>query len=47
MHIVRAEFGPAAAARRARALRRAFVDKWLAPLGSGLAGPEGVPAQAF
>jgi 2-polyprenyl-6-methoxyphenol hydroxylase-like FAD-dependent oxidoreductase len=44
---LRAEFGPAAAARRARALRRAFVDKWLAPLGSGLAGPEAFPAEAF
>jgi hypothetical protein len=44
---LRVEFGPAAAARRERAMRRIVVDKWLAPLGAGLAGPEALPAEAF
>ena len=44
---LRAEFGPAAAARRERAMRRIFVEKWLAPLGAGMAGPEALPAEAF
>lgn len=44
---LRVEFGPIAAARRARALRRAFVEGWLSPLPATLAGPETLPAEAF
>jgi 2-polyprenyl-6-methoxyphenol hydroxylase-like FAD-dependent oxidoreductase len=44
---LRVEFGPAAAARRERAMRRIFAEKWLAPLGAGMAGPEALPAEAF
>jgi 2-polyprenyl-6-methoxyphenol hydroxylase-like FAD-dependent oxidoreductase len=44
---LRVEFGPEAAARRARAFRRIFRDKWLSPLGAILAGPEALPAEAF
>src|SRR5215831_11197270 len=44
---LRAEFGPAAAARRARAFRRVLVDGWLSPLPATLAGPETLPAEAF
>jgi len=45
---LRAEFGPSAAARRARAFRRIFVEGRLAPFpGAALAGPETVPAAAF
>ena len=28
-------------------MRRIFVEKWLAPLGAGMAGPEALPAEAF
>jgi 2-polyprenyl-6-methoxyphenol hydroxylase-like FAD-dependent oxidoreductase len=44
---LRAEFGPAAAARRARAMKRQFVDGWLSPYSAALAGPETLPAEAF
>ena len=44
---LRVEFGPSAAARRARALRRIFADKWLSPLGAVMAGPEALHAEAF
>jgi 2-polyprenyl-6-methoxyphenol hydroxylase-like FAD-dependent oxidoreductase len=44
---LRVEFGPDAAARRARALRRANVERWLSPLGAALAGPEVPPPEAF
>lgn len=47
MTTLRAEFGPAAAARRARALQRIVVDKWLSPQPAGMAGPETLPAEAF
>jgi hypothetical protein len=44
---LRAEFGPATAARRARAMKRQFVDGWLSPYSAALAGPETLPAEAF
>jgi 2-polyprenyl-6-methoxyphenol hydroxylase-like FAD-dependent oxidoreductase len=44
---LRAEFGPAAAARRARVFRRMLVDGLLSPLRATLAGPETLPAEAF
>ena len=44
---LRVEFGPVAAARRARAMQRIFVNKWPSPLGAGLAGPEALPPEAF
>jgi 2-polyprenyl-6-methoxyphenol hydroxylase-like FAD-dependent oxidoreductase len=44
---LRAEFGPAAAARRARAMKRQFVDGLLSPYTAALAGPETLPAEAF
>jgi 2-polyprenyl-6-methoxyphenol hydroxylase-like FAD-dependent oxidoreductase len=44
---LRAEFGPAAAARRARAQKRQFVDGLLSPYVAVLAGPEALPAEAF
>jgi 2-polyprenyl-6-methoxyphenol hydroxylase-like FAD-dependent oxidoreductase len=44
---LRAEFGPDAAARRALASRRAFVDGQLSPLLASLAGPETLPPLAF
>jgi hypothetical protein len=28
-------------------MRRIFVDNWLAPLGAGMAGPQGLPAEVF
>jgi 2-polyprenyl-6-methoxyphenol hydroxylase-like FAD-dependent oxidoreductase len=44
---LRVEFGPAAAGRRARAMRRTFADGWLSPYPAILAGPEALPAEAF
>ena len=44
---LRVEFGPAAAARRARAMKRQFVDGCLSPYPATLAGPETLPAKAF
>jgi len=44
---LRVEFGPEAAARRARALRRITVDKWLSPQSAGMTGPETLPPGAF
>jgi 2-polyprenyl-6-methoxyphenol hydroxylase-like FAD-dependent oxidoreductase len=44
---LRVEFGPSAAVRRARALRRMFAEKRLSPLGTAMAGPEALPAEAF
>jgi 2-polyprenyl-6-methoxyphenol hydroxylase-like FAD-dependent oxidoreductase len=44
---LRAEFGDEARARRARAMKRAFVDGWLSPLPSALIGPEKLPAEAY
>jgi 2-polyprenyl-6-methoxyphenol hydroxylase-like FAD-dependent oxidoreductase len=45
--IMRVEFGAAAAARRARALRRIREEGPLSPFGAGIAGPETLPAAAF
>ncbi|MBV8868554.1 MAG: FAD-dependent monooxygenase [Acetobacteraceae bacterium] len=45
--VLHAEFGPEAAARRARALRRAFVEGQLSPIPALFAGPEALPADAF
>lgn len=44
---LRVEFGPTAAARRARAMKRQFVDGLLSPYAATLAGPETLPAEAF
>ena len=44
---LRVEFGPAAAARRARARQRIFVDGWLSPIPAGMAGPEVLPPEAY
>jgi 2-polyprenyl-6-methoxyphenol hydroxylase-like FAD-dependent oxidoreductase len=44
---LRAEFGPAAAARRARAMKRQADDGLLSPYPATLAGPETLPAEAF
>jgi 2-polyprenyl-6-methoxyphenol hydroxylase-like FAD-dependent oxidoreductase len=45
---LRAEFGPAAAARRALAMRRMFVEGWLSPYPAAiLAGPEALSAEAY
>jgi 2-polyprenyl-6-methoxyphenol hydroxylase-like FAD-dependent oxidoreductase len=44
---LRAEFGPANAARRALAMRRIFVDGWPSPYPAMLAGPEALPAEAY
>jgi 2-polyprenyl-6-methoxyphenol hydroxylase-like FAD-dependent oxidoreductase len=44
---LRVEFGPTAAARRARALKRQFVDDLLSPYPATLAGPESLPVEAF
>jgi 2-polyprenyl-6-methoxyphenol hydroxylase-like FAD-dependent oxidoreductase len=44
---LRAEFGPTAAARRARAFKRQFVDGFLSPYSATLAGPETLPVEAF
>jgi 2-polyprenyl-6-methoxyphenol hydroxylase-like FAD-dependent oxidoreductase len=44
---LRAEFGPTAAARRARAMKRQFVDGLLSPSPAILAGPETLPPEAF
>ncbi len=41
------EFGPEAAARRSRALRRAFVEGQLSPIPAIFAGPETLPPEAF
>lgn len=45
--IMRVQFGAAAAARRARALRRNREEGWLSPLGAGIVGPETLPTAAF
>jgi 2-polyprenyl-6-methoxyphenol hydroxylase-like FAD-dependent oxidoreductase len=45
--ILHAEFGPDAAARRARALRRAFGEGQLSPIMAIFAGPETLPPEAF
>ena len=42
-----AEFGKAARERRARALRRATIEKHLWPGPAGLIGPEKLTAEAF
>ena len=42
-----AEFGPDAAARRARALRRALVEGQPSPIMAVFAGPETLPAEAY
>jgi 2-polyprenyl-6-methoxyphenol hydroxylase-like FAD-dependent oxidoreductase len=44
---LRVEFGPAAAARRAMALKRMFVDKALNPYVTVFVGPDALPAAAF
>jgi 2-polyprenyl-6-methoxyphenol hydroxylase-like FAD-dependent oxidoreductase len=44
---LRVEFGPTAAARRARAMRRIFAERWMSPLGAVMAGPEALPSEAF
>jgi 2-polyprenyl-6-methoxyphenol hydroxylase-like FAD-dependent oxidoreductase len=44
---LRAEFGPAAAARRARAMQRIRVDGRPSPLPAIFAGPEALPAEAY
>jgi len=44
---LRAEFGAEAAARRARAFKRTFVEGWPSPLPASLLGPERLPATAF
>lgn len=44
---LRAEFGEAARQRRARALRRAFVDKMPSPVPAVLVGPDKLPAVNF
>ncbi len=45
--ILHAEFGPEAAARRSRALRRALVEGQPSPIMALFAGPEALPAEAF
>jgi 2-polyprenyl-6-methoxyphenol hydroxylase-like FAD-dependent oxidoreductase len=45
--VLRAEFGPEAAARRSCALRRVFVEGQQSPLLALHAGPETLPAEAF
>ena len=44
---LRAEFGEAARERRARAVRRATIEKHLSPGPAVLIGSENVPAEAF
>ncbi len=44
---LRAEFGPEAAARRARTLRRIFAEGRPSPLAATMAGPEVLPAEVF
>ena len=44
---LRAEFGPAAAARRALAMRRIAAEGWPSPLPAVFAGPEALPAEAY
>ena len=44
---LRAEFGPGAPARRARAFQRTFRDGWPSPLPSALVGPDRLPPEAF
>jgi putative tryptophan/tyrosine transport system substrate-binding protein len=44
---LRVEFGPTAAARRATAFRRIFVDRMLNPYMAVFGGPDVVPAEAF
>ena len=44
---LRAEFGEAAPARRARAFQRSFRDGWPSPLLSSIVGPEKLPAESF
>lgn len=44
---LRVEFGPAAAARRARARQRIFVDGWPSPIPAVMAGPEVLPPEAY
>jgi 2-polyprenyl-6-methoxyphenol hydroxylase-like FAD-dependent oxidoreductase len=45
--VLHTEFGPDAASRRARALRRAFAEGWLSPIMAVFAGPETLPPEAF
>ena len=47
MATLRAEFGPGAPARRARALQRSFRDGWPSPLLASTVGPERLPAEVF
>ena len=44
---LRAEFGPEAAARRARTLRRIFVEGRPSLLAATMAGPDALPAEVF
>ena len=44
---LRAEFGPGAPARRARAIQRSFGDGWPSPLLAPIVGPDKLPAGAF
>jgi 2-polyprenyl-6-methoxyphenol hydroxylase-like FAD-dependent oxidoreductase len=44
---LRVRFGPEAAARRLRVMRRIHREKWLSPFGAPVAGPETLPAEAF
>jgi 2-polyprenyl-6-methoxyphenol hydroxylase-like FAD-dependent oxidoreductase len=41
------EFGPGASVRRARAMRRMRVEKWLSPMSALFSGPETLPKNAF
>jgi 2-polyprenyl-6-methoxyphenol hydroxylase-like FAD-dependent oxidoreductase len=45
--MLRVKFGPEAAARRSRTLRRINGEGWLSPYGAGLAGPEKLSPEAF
>jgi 2-polyprenyl-6-methoxyphenol hydroxylase-like FAD-dependent oxidoreductase len=44
---MRVQFGPAAAARRGRAMRRIREEGCLSPYGASIVGPEKLPAAAF
>jgi 2-polyprenyl-6-methoxyphenol hydroxylase-like FAD-dependent oxidoreductase len=45
--VLRVEFGPEAAERRARATRRALVEGWPSPIRASLTGPDALPPEAY
>ncbi|MBV8400869.1 MAG: FAD-dependent monooxygenase [Acetobacteraceae bacterium] len=45
--VLRVEFGPEAAERRARATRRALAEGWPSPMLASLTGPERLPSEAY